>query len=134
MIDHIHADDRVTVACPGCITEVRAAEKAARWAEAPVRTCTVRASYNVGSDVEHLMFDVEVGVPVGATWREIEAEYAAVIGEAFVMALPETVDLDDTVVALETMEFDLIDVGAIIPDTDPAAVVDPAPSLFEAVS
>lgn len=125
MSEHTHADDRATIGCPACIDATRAAEEAARWSEAPLRRCTVHACYAYSN---HLSFDIEVAVPTGATTIELEYEYADIIGEQFVLALPDTVAMECTCWALESMEVVRIDVGPLIhpaPAGDPHAGMAP---------
>ena len=131
---HDHNDDQLTVGCPACIAETRAREEAARWAEAPVRFVTVVCGYELrdldGVDWdENVRFTIEVGCPPDASTWEIDEQYADVVGEAFVMALPDSVPMKHTDHACSTMDVESITIGDVVPSlTEPVA---DHPSLFE---
>ena len=136
MSGHTHTNKRLTVGCPACIHEVRASQETARWATAPRRRVKWRCFYLVR--LEHgrghlrgdVSFSIVVQVPADATHAEIDDHYIDLTGEQFVMALPDSVAIQDTDDAASTMWVDGITVGAIIPDA--TAQIEPQPSLFGA--
>lgn len=129
---HSHTDDRLTVGCPECIRVTREAEEVARWEQAPLRKVTWTCSYDgqpfdeVGPPAS-LSFDLTVRVPDDATPAEVDEHYAGDTGEAFVLALPESVPMDLTDHACLTMEVESVKIGPPIVDPAPPAS---EPSLF----
>lgn len=129
MHDHLDAA-RLVVSCPACIATVRAMEEAARWATAPVREVTWKCSYRALREDWLVSFACEVGVPddLSDVW-ELDEQYADVVGEAFVMALPDSIPMDETEHAMVTMEVESITVGRVV--SSDAMMPDDQPSLFE---
>ena len=130
---HTHELGRLTVGCPECIRETRAAEDAARWDEAPLRRVTWKCTYNVpvedpAGPPESLSFTLDVKVPADATPDEVNEHWAGLTGEAFVLALPDTVDMDHTTYAAETMDVESVTIGPVL--DQPAPVLLDQPSLF----
>lgn len=127
---HTHDDGRPTFGCPACIVDVRAAEAEARWTTAPLRTVTFECSFFVGLGEVKLTLELEV--PADATPSEIQDFHADLIGEAFLMALPDDVDIDLTDMACETMEIEHMTIGALV---EPPTTADPGMvSMFEVSS
>jgi hypothetical protein len=129
---HTHELGRLHVGCPECIRETRAAEQVARWEQAPLRKVTWKCSYvtdneNAGAP-EMLSFTLTVRVPDDATPDEVDEHWAGLTGEAFVLALPDTVPMDATGFVLEMMEVESVTIGPIV-DPERVAPID-QPSLF----
>lgn len=127
---HSHPDDRLTVGCPTCIRVTREAEEVARWEQAPLRKVTWTCSYDgqpfVGPP-SSLSFELTVRVPDDATPDEVDEHYAGNTGEAFALALPESVPMALTDHACLTMEVESVKIGPpIIDPVQPVSV----PSLF----
>ena len=130
---HDRDDDRLTVGCPECIRLTREAEETARWEQAPLRRVKWTCSYCLpdsddAGPPESLSFELTVRVPADATPSEVDHHHAGVTGEAFVMALPDSVAIDDTTYACETMEVESVKIGQLV-DTTPPVV--PQVSLFD---
>lgn len=126
---HSHPDtDRLTFGCDGCV--LRADRE--RWERAPLRrthwTCVVPNCFaEEGDDGELVVkFTLDARVPDGTTPDELELRLDW--GEAFVMALPDSVPMDATTEALEFAEMRSVRVEDI-----PAEKA-PQPSLFGAAS
>jgi hypothetical protein len=129
---HSHDDDRLTVGCPECIRATRAAEEVARWEQAPLRTVTWQCTYDGGTptvigETSILSFSLTVRVPDDATPDEVDEHYAGQAGEAFALALPDSVPMDATTWACETMEVESVKIGPPIVAEVPAVS---EPSLF----
>jgi hypothetical protein len=137
-MNHTHEDDRLTVGCPECIRTTRAAEKVARWEQAPLRHVTWTCSYYGSRELaregmsSELSFTLQVNVPVDADVWELDEHYAEWTGEAFVMSLPDSVSMDDTSYACETFDVSKVDVGELVVLPLPVGV--PQPELFAAVT
>jgi len=129
---HTHPLGRLHVGCPECIRETRAAEQVARWEQAPLRKVTWKCSYVTDNEragaPEVLSFTLTVRVPDDATSDEVDEHWAGLTGEAFVLALPDTVPMDATNIAAEFMEVESVTIGPIV-DPERAAPV-AHPSLF----
>ena len=115
MADHTHPDDRIVIACPACVADVRQAEAEARWEQAPVRRVTWTFTYLTwdNENDQTLSFTRDVKVPDGANKWEVDDRYVGMTGEAFVMALPDTVPMDSTTYAAETCELEDVTIGPI---------------------
>jgi len=113
---HNHSDiDRLTFGCQGCIDLA----EVARWANAPIRHCTWRCNFTYAGRDYRQSFALDVRVPDGVTWQQIDEKYIDLAGEAFVMALPEdVVPMDGTVKACESMDVHSVVVGPIVGDTE----------------
>lgn len=122
-MNHDHDEPtRLTFGCPACVE--RAEE--ARWANAPVRRCRWHCTYDLPDETDggyELTFTLDVRVPDGADPWKVDDRYAGVTGEAFVLALPDSVPMDYTGYAMETMEVERVDIGPIVPDAT-APIVD----------
>jgi hypothetical protein len=136
---HTHELGGLVIGCPACIEQTRAAEQAARWEQAPVRKVTWTCTYNTpGEDpsgpASEVSFTREVRVPDDATPDEVDEHWASITGEAFVLALPDTVPMDHTDMAADTMDVAKVTIGPIV-TADPVTVAAPQPGLFdEAIS
>lgn len=113
MPGHTHTDDRITFGCPGCI---HLAERA-RVANAPKRLVVWHCRYLAGpDDVRTLTVARKVRVPDGWTGDQVDQEYLAEVGEAFVMALPDDIPIEYTDAAMETMEVTKVVIGELVLD------------------
>jgi hypothetical protein len=135
VIPHDHEDiTQVVIGCRACIERVRAQEEVERWAQAPVHSVEFVCSYDVdprSGEPARLSFTLELGIPTDAKQIEIETEYAADIGDAFLMALPfDSVPIQLTDWACETMEVDKITIGPVVAPIH-QTVPDDQPPLFE---
>jgi hypothetical protein len=140
MADHTHPDTGVlTAACPACIARVADDQRAALIAEAPLRRCTWNCAYSLPGDDEEddccrpvrtLSFQFVARVPAGWTGWDVDDEYAGRTGEAFALALPDTVPPEWTDYACIHMDVLGVAIGSIVPDLDAAPPVDDHPSLF----
>ncbi len=128
--EHTHPDtDHLHVGCQACID--RAEE--AWWTSAPVRSVEWTCEYEDATPTgptRSLKFTLSVRAPEGATGAEIDERHIDAAGEAFVMALPDDISMDDTLFAMETMEVVSVEV---LPD-DPPPPPDPGASLFDAIA
>lgn len=111
---HSHADvDRITFGCQGCI---HLAERA-RVANAPKRLCVWHCRYMAGpDDLRTITVPLKVRVPDGWTGDQVDQEYLAELGDAFVQSLPDDVPMDYTQWAVETMEVTKVVIGEVILD------------------
>ncbi len=133
---HTHTLGRLVIGCPACIEQTRAAEEVARWDLAPVRNVTWKCTYTVpGEDVSgppsELSFTLNVKVPDDASPDEVDNHWAGLTGEAFVLALPDTVSMDYTDLAADSMDVASVTIGATIPEPTTAPCT-PHPALFDA--
>jgi hypothetical protein len=125
---HEHDDpNELVIGCRACIDVARMDQLLAEVDAAPLRRCRWTCKYFIGADTHRLTFDRDVRVPTGWDGWRVDDYYAGLTGEAFVMALPESVTIHDTDKAVETMEVVSVTIGAIVPD---AATADKQPSLF----
>lgn len=116
--------------CPACIARVRADQLAAEVAAAPIRRVTWTCIYATPGDPGQVVtFTKDLRVPAGWDGWRVDEHYGHLTGEWFVLALPSSVELEDTGYACETMEVASVSIGAIIPDPAPAPAVD-QPDLF----
>jgi hypothetical protein len=76
--------------------------------------------YEGEDETETLTFARKLKVPIDVKdeW-EVDDHYASLTGEAFVMALPDSVDMDMTDWAAETMEVVSVKIGPPIDVTAP---------------
>lgn len=109
MTDHDHTEPGLFAGCPRCIADARHAEEEARWAEAPLRLVRWRATYfeHYEGEKRFLTFDRWLRVPDDATPAQVDNRYAPITGEAFILALPDSVDMSSTDFAVETSDFSL---------------------------
>lgn len=118
MVAHTHDDDRITFGCPGCIARA----EQARIDNAPLRRVTWHCDYVLPDDDEpagpprSLSFTLEVKVPDGWGADKVDEHYAGRTGEAFAMALPDSVPMNDTAYACESMEVIGVQIGNIVAD------------------
>lgn len=121
MTGHSHVDvDRLTFGCPGCVERA----EQARIDNAPLRRVTWRCTYlDPAGGVRDVSFTREVKVPDGWTPAQVDELHAGLTGEAFVMALPDDIPMEDTVRALESMEVERVSIGDLVPqERDPGHV------------
>jgi hypothetical protein len=91
---------------------------------------TWTCSYDGGrseEDPSSLSFSLTVRVPDDATSDEVDERYAGQTGEAFALALPDSVPMDATTWACETMEVESVKIGPLVVAEVPAPS---EPSLF----
>jgi hypothetical protein len=138
---HDHDDDGLHAGCAACVARVKRDQAEARWNDAPKRRVRFLCTFTHYPDPDEVdvavramvEFALPLQVPADADGDEIEDRYPQEIGEAFLIALPDNVKLDDTEIAMTTMVVEQVIVGGLIPDvTAPAEPL--APSLFEALS
>ena len=136
-MSHTHDDDRLTIGCPTCATNVAADQYAALLAASPLRNVTWYCTYNTPSDdgwddddTHILSFTRQVRVPHGWHEWQVDDEYMDRTGAAFVDALPDSVPPNMTEYACTTMNVERVAIGSVIPEPDrPLDAVDP--SLFD---
>jgi len=136
-MSHTHDDDRLTIGCPACATNVAADQRAALLAASPLRNVTWYCDYNLPSDdgwddddTHILSFTRQVRVPHGWHEWQVDDEYMDRTGAAFVDALPDSVPIKLTEYACTTMNVERVAIGSVIPEPDrPLDAV--ASSLFD---
>lgn len=114
---HTHDDHaQLTFGCSACVARA----EQARLDNAPVRAVTWHCEYEANGELDELEFTLNVKVPDGWDGQQVDEAYIDLTGEAFVMALPDCVDMDDTSEALETMYVRKVVIGAVIADKSTA--------------
>jgi len=123
--EHTHTDGRITFGCPGCI----ALAEQARIDNAPLRLCVWHCRYMApdadGDDrsIHTLTFARKVRVPDGWTGDQVDTHYLDVAGEAFALALPDSVPMEFTSWACETMEVTKVVIGDLVLDEAPVTMI-----------
>ena len=132
---HTHADPEVlTAACPACVKRVEQDQEAALVAESPLRRVTWHFVYHLHGDAEcsdmrTLSAQTVIRVPPGWDAFKLDAWYADVVGNAFLMALPDGVPMSETDQACESMSVTGATIGeVVVPDVEEQPD-DPHPSL-----
>ena len=123
-MSHTHDDDRLTIGCPTCATNVAADQRAALLAASPLRNVTWHCTYDTpygdgGDDDTHILsFTRQVRVPHGWHEWQVDDEYTTLTGAAFIDALPDSVPPELTEYACTTMNVERVAIGSVVPEPD----------------
>lgn len=129
---HDHDGDALTIGCPACIVQVRTDQKAAEWADAPVRRCT----WSFRCQGRTLHFTLDVRVPAGATPWQVDERYGGETGEPIIDAIATAWPklTDERVADLAWTVCHNINVPTIGPIVPEVVVAADQPDLFSSAS